>query len=28
VLRFLVVVSEGEQAVPVTAGKPNEEDDE
>ena len=28
VLRFLVVVSEGEQPVPVTAGKPSEEDDE
>jgi len=28
VLRFLVVVSEGEQPVPVTAGKPGEEDDE
>ena len=28
VLRFLVVVSEGEQPVPVTAGKSDEEDDE
>ena len=28
VLRFLVVVSEGEQPVPVTAGKSEEEDDE
>jgi small subunit ribosomal protein S6 len=28
VLRFLVVVSEGAQAVPVTAGKGDEEDDE
>ena len=28
VLRFLVVVSEGEQPVPVTAGKASEEDDE
>jgi ribosomal protein S6 len=28
VLRFLVVVSEGEQAVPVTAGKSSEEEDE
>ena len=28
VLRFLVVVSEGAQAVPVTAGKTDEEDDE
>ena len=28
VLRFLVVVSEGEQPVPVTAGKSSEEDDE
>ncbi len=28
VLRFLIVVSEGEQPVPVTAGKSNEEDDE
>ena len=28
VLRFLVVVSEGAQPVPVTAGKSDEEDDE
>jgi small subunit ribosomal protein S6 len=28
VLRFLVVVSEGAQPVPVTAGKSEEEDDE
>ena len=28
VLRFLVVVSEGAQPVPVTVGKPGEEDDE
>jgi small subunit ribosomal protein S6 len=28
VLRFLVVVSEGAQPVPVTAGKTDEEDDE
>jgi small subunit ribosomal protein S6 len=28
VLRFLVVVSEGAQPVPVTAGKGDEEDDE
>ena len=27
VLRFLVVVSEGEQPVPITAGKSDEEDD-
>ena len=28
VLRFLVVVNEGAQPVPVTAGKSDEEDDE
>jgi hypothetical protein len=28
VLRFLVVVNEGAQPVPVTAGKTDEEDDE
>jgi small subunit ribosomal protein S6 len=28
VLRFLVVVNEGAQPVPVTAGKSEEEDDE
>jgi small subunit ribosomal protein S6 len=28
VMRFLVVVNEGAQPVPVTAGKPEEEDDE
>jgi small subunit ribosomal protein S6 len=28
VLRFLIVVSEGAQPVPVTAGKTDEEDDE
>jgi ribosomal protein S6 len=28
VLRFLVVVSEGAQPVPVTVGKGDEEDDE
>jgi small subunit ribosomal protein S6 len=28
VMRFLVVVNEGAQAVPVTAGKSEEEDDE
>lgn len=28
VLRFLVVANEGAQPVPVTAGKPDEEDDE
>jgi hypothetical protein len=28
VLRFLVVVSEGAQPVPVSAGKSDEEDDE
>jgi len=28
VLRFLVVVNEGAQPIPVTAGKSDEEDDE
>jgi hypothetical protein len=28
VMRFLVVVNEGAQPVPVTAGKSDEEDDE